>query len=224
LKTSIVITTNRGVGAWCDILGDTTVAAAMLDRLSGEDPDGVVVRFDGDAELYAFEWVELKVLKPGAAVRVVAKGDEHYADIGTVYAVPDEDDVILDFGDVSGRYAFRHYELKVIGTAEIPNSSSKIAAIMMTRSNDHQNPQLQRFRGQCGVPISAPGAAPDGVRRTSANAHQAQPSPAYAQPQQPIQDYAEFQRNVPPAWPRQSATGGEPGFRGFWLGLTDSAR
>ncbi|GAA4294290.1 hypothetical protein GCM10023161_43470 [Mycobacterium paraffinicum] len=33
LKTSIVITTNRGVGAWGEILGDTTVAAAMLDRL-----------------------------------------------------------------------------------------------------------------------------------------------------------------------------------------------
>ena len=33
LKTSIVITTNRGVGAWGDVLGDTTVAAAILDRL-----------------------------------------------------------------------------------------------------------------------------------------------------------------------------------------------
>ena len=33
LKTSIVITTNRGVAAWGEILGDTTVAAAMLDRL-----------------------------------------------------------------------------------------------------------------------------------------------------------------------------------------------
>jgi len=33
LKTSIVITTNRPVGAWGEILGDTTVAAAMLDRL-----------------------------------------------------------------------------------------------------------------------------------------------------------------------------------------------
>ena len=32
-KTSIVLTTNRGVGAWGEILGDTTVAAAMLDRL-----------------------------------------------------------------------------------------------------------------------------------------------------------------------------------------------
>ncbi len=33
LKTSIVITTNRPVGAWGEILADTTVAAAMLDRL-----------------------------------------------------------------------------------------------------------------------------------------------------------------------------------------------
>jgi DNA replication protein DnaC len=33
LKSSIVLTTNRGVGAWGEILGDTTVAAAMLDRL-----------------------------------------------------------------------------------------------------------------------------------------------------------------------------------------------
>src|SRR6266545_180710 len=32
LKTSIVITTNRGVGSWGEILGDTTVAAAMLHR------------------------------------------------------------------------------------------------------------------------------------------------------------------------------------------------
>ena len=33
LKTSIVITTNRPVGAWGEILGDTTVAAAMIDRI-----------------------------------------------------------------------------------------------------------------------------------------------------------------------------------------------
>jgi hypothetical protein len=32
-KTSIVLTTNRGVASWGEILGDTTVAAAMLDRL-----------------------------------------------------------------------------------------------------------------------------------------------------------------------------------------------
>ncbi len=28
-----MITTNRGVGAWSEILGDTTVAAAMVYRL-----------------------------------------------------------------------------------------------------------------------------------------------------------------------------------------------
>lgn len=33
LKTSIVVTANRGVGSWGEVLGDNTVAAAMLDRL-----------------------------------------------------------------------------------------------------------------------------------------------------------------------------------------------
>ena len=33
LKTLIVITSNRPVGVWGEILGDTPVAAAMLDRL-----------------------------------------------------------------------------------------------------------------------------------------------------------------------------------------------
>ena len=46
LKTSIVITTNRGVAAWGDILGDTTVAAAMLDRLLHRS---VVINLDGDS-------------------------------------------------------------------------------------------------------------------------------------------------------------------------------
>jgi DNA replication protein DnaC len=44
LKTSIVLTTNRPVGAWGQILGDTTVAAAMLDRLLHRS---VVVTLDG---------------------------------------------------------------------------------------------------------------------------------------------------------------------------------
>ena len=34
LKTSIVLTSNRGVGSWGEILGDTTVAAALLDNRS----------------------------------------------------------------------------------------------------------------------------------------------------------------------------------------------
>ena len=44
LKASIVVTTNRPVGAWGEILGDTTVAAAMLDRLLHRS---VVVTLDG---------------------------------------------------------------------------------------------------------------------------------------------------------------------------------
>nr|WP_264034567.1 ATP-binding protein [Mycobacterium sherrisii] len=46
LKTSIVITTNRGIGAWGEILGDTTVAAAMLDRLLHRS---VVINLDGES-------------------------------------------------------------------------------------------------------------------------------------------------------------------------------
>jgi DNA replication protein DnaC len=46
LKTSIVITTNRAVGAWGEVLGDVTVAAAMLDRLLHRS---VVLNLDGDS-------------------------------------------------------------------------------------------------------------------------------------------------------------------------------
>jgi DNA replication protein DnaC len=45
-KSSILLTTNRGVGAWGEILGDTTVAAAMLDRLLHRS---VVLNLDGDS-------------------------------------------------------------------------------------------------------------------------------------------------------------------------------
>ena len=45
LKTSIVITTNRGVAGWGEILGDTTVAA-MLNRLLHRS---VVLNLDGDS-------------------------------------------------------------------------------------------------------------------------------------------------------------------------------
>ena len=46
LKTSIILTSNRGVGAWGDVLGDTTVAAALLDRLLHRS---VVLTLDGDS-------------------------------------------------------------------------------------------------------------------------------------------------------------------------------
>ena len=46
LKTPIILTTNRGVGAWGDIFDDTIVAAAMLDRLLHRS---VVINIDGDS-------------------------------------------------------------------------------------------------------------------------------------------------------------------------------
>jgi DNA replication protein DnaC len=45
-KTPIILTTNRGVSQWGDIFDDTTVAAAMLDRLLHRS---VVVNIDGDS-------------------------------------------------------------------------------------------------------------------------------------------------------------------------------
>lgn len=46
LKTSIILTTNRSVASWGEVLGDTTVAAAMLDRLLHRS---VVLNLDGDS-------------------------------------------------------------------------------------------------------------------------------------------------------------------------------
>ncbi len=46
MKTSIVLTSNRGVGSWGEILGDNTVAAALLDRLLHRS---VVLTLDGDS-------------------------------------------------------------------------------------------------------------------------------------------------------------------------------
>ena len=50
LKTSIIITTNRPVNAWGEILGDTTVAAAMLDRLLHRS---VVIDTNGTQTVFA---------------------------------------------------------------------------------------------------------------------------------------------------------------------------
>ena len=46
LKTSTIITTNLGVGSWGQVLGDNTVAAALLDRLLHRS---VVLNLDGDS-------------------------------------------------------------------------------------------------------------------------------------------------------------------------------
>ena len=46
LRGSIILTTNRGVGAWGDIFADTTIAAGMLDRLLHRS---VVINITGDS-------------------------------------------------------------------------------------------------------------------------------------------------------------------------------
>lgn len=46
LKTSIVLTTNRGITSWGQVLGDDMLAAAMLDRLLDRS---VVLHLDGDS-------------------------------------------------------------------------------------------------------------------------------------------------------------------------------
>jgi DNA replication protein DnaC len=46
LKTSIILTSNRGVGSWGEALGDTTLAAALLDRLLHRS---VVLTLEGDS-------------------------------------------------------------------------------------------------------------------------------------------------------------------------------
>ena len=46
LKGSVIVTTNRGGASWGDIFSDTTIAAAMLDRLLHRS---VVFNIDGDS-------------------------------------------------------------------------------------------------------------------------------------------------------------------------------
>jgi len=46
LKGSIILTTNLGVASWGDIFTDTTIAAAILDRLLHKS---VVIAIDGDS-------------------------------------------------------------------------------------------------------------------------------------------------------------------------------
>ncbi|MHB8299062.1 MAG: ATP-binding protein [Dermatophilaceae bacterium] len=45
-KTSTILTTNRPITSWGEILGDTTVAAALLDRLLHRS---VVLDIGGDS-------------------------------------------------------------------------------------------------------------------------------------------------------------------------------
>ena len=64
LRGSIILTTNRGVGAWGDIFADTTIAAAMLDRLLHRS---VVVNISGDS---------YRMRSHRARTRRLTKGDD----------------------------------------------------------------------------------------------------------------------------------------------------
>lgn len=61
LKGSVILTTNRGVASWGDIFADTTIAAAMLDRLLHRS---VVINIDGDSYRLRAHQARARKLKP----------------------------------------------------------------------------------------------------------------------------------------------------------------
>ena len=63
LKGSIILTTDRGVASWGDIFDDTTVAAAMLDRLLHRS---VVFNITGDSYRLRAHQARNKQLTKGA--------------------------------------------------------------------------------------------------------------------------------------------------------------
>jgi len=63
LRGSIILTTNRGVASWGDIFADTTVAAAMLDRLLHRS---VVLNITGDSYRLRAHRARVKQLTKGA--------------------------------------------------------------------------------------------------------------------------------------------------------------
>ena len=65
LRGSIILTTNRGVASWGDIFDDTTIAAAMLDRLLHRS---VVLNITGDSyRMRAHQARSRKLTKGGDA-------------------------------------------------------------------------------------------------------------------------------------------------------------
>jgi hypothetical protein len=72
LKIPIVLTTNHGVASWGEVLGDTTVAAAMLDRLLRRS---VVLNLDGDSYRLRDHHAKNDALRQAAAAPA-----DHYSD------------------------------------------------------------------------------------------------------------------------------------------------
>ena len=67
LKTSIILTTNRPVNASGEILGDTTVAAAMLDRLLHR---AAVAGIDGPSYRLRNHQTQADTIRKGVNARV----------------------------------------------------------------------------------------------------------------------------------------------------------
>ncbi len=61
LKTSIVLTTNRGIPAWGSVFGDDMLAAAMLDRLLDRS---IVMHLDGDSYRLREHQARTRQLRP----------------------------------------------------------------------------------------------------------------------------------------------------------------
>jgi len=61
LKTSIVLTTNRGIPSWGSVFGDDMLAAAMLDRLLDRS---TVIHLDGDSYRLRAHQARARQLRP----------------------------------------------------------------------------------------------------------------------------------------------------------------
>ena len=59
---SIILTTNRGIASWGEIFDDTTVAAAILDRLLHH---ATVLQIDGDSYRMRDHRARLQTLRAG---------------------------------------------------------------------------------------------------------------------------------------------------------------
>jgi len=66
LNGSIILTTNRGVASWGDIFDDTTIAAAMLDRLLHRS---VVFNITGDSYRMRADQARARQLTQGVTLQ-----------------------------------------------------------------------------------------------------------------------------------------------------------
>ena len=71
LKTSIVLTTNRGITSWGSVFGDDMLAAAMLDRLLDRS---VVIHLDGDSYRLRAHQARARQLRPDTPTAAGRRG------------------------------------------------------------------------------------------------------------------------------------------------------